>query len=49
MSSSDGAPPEFEDEDGIIALLPVDHGLRKIQPEGFSTGPDQRRAPPSLR
>jgi hypothetical protein len=31
--------PEFEDEDGIVAVLPIDHGLRRIQEEGFSSGP----------
>ena len=29
----------FEDEFGIIAPLPVDHGVRRIAPEDCFTGP----------
>ena len=31
---------EFEDEDGIVAPLPVEHGARKVQRPDFSTGPE---------
>ena len=40
MSGTRGAARKFEDQDGIVAPLPVDHGLRRIQAEGFETGPE---------
>ena len=40
MSRDRAEDPEFTDEYGFTAPLPVTHGQRRIPPEGFPTGPE---------